>query len=500
LVLAAVGLVPLFCSPAAAEGARPTSVTLKCVSPVAVDQASRCEGTVTDTGPPGTSAPTGVVTFASEAIGSFSPAKCTLVPLAGKETEAASCSVEYTPAKVGSGEHVIAAKYPGDEVHEKAESSPDSVSVTKRLTSASVECASPVVVGQSSRCVMTIVDTSPATSSAPTGSVVVGSTPAGSFSSAECELTPVPGKETEAAHCAVEYTPTQVGSGEQKISADYVGDEKHGETTAFGILAVGVRATLVSVSCGSAVVVGQAASCVVTARDNSPGTATPPTGVVSFSSDTAGGSFGLSASCALVALSSPGEAGCLVQYTPGQVGSGTQTITAEYGGDPLHAAAGAKGALAVGLAQPAGSGTPPPPPPPAPAAPKCRLRTLERWVTTHTGPHHARKTRAPVLSVSYSCDQPAVVTIDATVAIAANGRGSKKTKARTISLAPATSQAVAGQSPPAVVVPLGPAVAKALAAHIHALATIDFKVRNANGNGEAMLRLKLLPLSKAAHG
>jgi len=478
---------------------RLTSVSVECASPVAVGQPSKCTATVSDTSPPTRSTPTGVVSFSSEPAGSFSATECELKPVSG---EAASCSVEYTPTQVGSGEHKITAKYLGDETHEKLTSEPVSVTVTRRLTSISVVCASPVAAAQPSKCTATVSDISPPARSVPTGNVSFGSEPVGGFSAGgECKLKAVVGKELEASSCTVEYTPALVGPGPHKITAKYPGDEAHAPIAGEGAVVVTTRSTSVSVSCGSAVVVGQSATCVATVKDTAAGSATAPTGTVSFSSNTGGGSFGLSASCALVALASPGEAGCLVQYTPGQVGSGTHTITAEYGGDPLHAKASGAGALTVGVATkpapPAGGG--PPPPVPTPSVPKCRLVVAERWVTKRTGKRHATKTQLPVLSVSYSCDQTAAVRIEGGVTIAASGSGRKKTKAKRIPFAPATSQAVAGQTAPAVVVALGSSVSKALSAHLHALATISFRVTDANGVGVATLKLTLVPLS-TKHG
>ena len=478
---------------------RQTSASVECVSPVVVGQPSTCIATVSDIGPGTRLVPKGKVGFASVPVGTFSPVECELVPVSGKESETASCSVKYTPTQVGSEPHKITAKYLGDVEHEAATSTAASVTVTKRQTSTSVKCASPVAVGQPSECTATVSDTSPPTRSAPTGSVSFASGAAGGFSQGTCKLVPVPLKETEAS-CSVLYTPSEVGSGKHTVTAKYPGDETHEASSESGTLVVRARASSASVSCGAAVVLGQAATCVATVKDTSAAGATAPTGMVSFSSDTGGGSFGLSASCALVALATPGEAGCLVQYTPGQVASGTHTITAEYGGDAQHAGASGKGTLSVGAVTkpppPAGGSSPPPP---APSAPKCRLVAKERWLVTRRAKHRASKVRLPVLSVSYSCDQSAAISIEAKVAIAAGGRGSKRTKAKKIGFTPASSQSVAGQTPPAVVVALGSAVSKALGAHLHARATIKFTVRNANGVGVATIKLTLVPLSKTTH-
>jgi YVTN family beta-propeller protein len=95
------------------------------------------------------------------------------------------------------------------------------------------------------------------------------------------------------------------------------------------------------------VAIGQATSCTAIVTDTTPG-ATPPAGEVSFTSDTTGGSLS-SNSCALSPGSTIGQASCAVSYTPGQTGSGTQTISASYGGDGSHAASSGQAALTVTL-------------------------------------------------------------------------------------------------------------------------------------------------------
>jgi hypothetical protein len=102
--------------------------------------------------------------------------------------------------------------------------------------------------------------------------------------------------------------------------------------------------TMVTCSPG-AVAIGQAASCTAVVTDSASG-ATTPTGQVTFTSDTSGGSFS-SSSCTLSPLSISGQASCALSYTPGQAGSGTQAITAHYGGDGNHLASSGQTALTV---------------------------------------------------------------------------------------------------------------------------------------------------------
>jgi hypothetical protein len=94
--------------------------------------------------------------------------------------------------------------------------------------------------------------------------------------------------------------------------------------------------TSTTVSCTPASVpVGSSTSCTGTVADTAPTAPTPPTGTVTFASDTAGGTLSSGGTCALLAVNST-TAGCSLTYTPGEIGSGMQQITAEYGADTTH--------------------------------------------------------------------------------------------------------------------------------------------------------------------
>ena len=85
------------------------------------------------------------------------------------------------------------------------------------------------------------------------------------------------------------------------------------------------------------VVVGGATTCTATVTDTAATGPATPTGTVTFTSDTSSGAFTpASASCTLSPTATAGQAACPVTYTPTTVGSGTQTITASYGGDTAH--------------------------------------------------------------------------------------------------------------------------------------------------------------------
>jgi len=473
---------------------RATTTSVKCVpSGVVVGQEAVCTATVTDTSPGAKTAPTGKVTFGPSSEGSFSEATCTLT---AEGSEKGSCAAKYTPSQVGTGTQEVKAAYgAADPTHEPSSGS-TTVTVAKRATSLTVSCGSGVLLGQEATCAATVTDASPGAKTAPTGKVTFGPGSEGSFSEATCNLK---AEGSEKGSCDVKYTPSQVGSGTQEIKASYGADPTHVPSAGSTALPV-KRATSVTISCGSGVVVGQAATCTVTVSDTATGTRTTPGGTVILESNTGGGTFALSSECMLTPVSGTTEAGCIVSYTPGQVGSGMQTITATYSGDATHASSENVATLAVSAAAKSaqtGGGatttttttkttTPP-------AAPKCRLEASEHWKTTTTGKRHRRKQNVPMIVVSYTCDQNATVRIAGALTIPAAGRGRKRTKARTLQLTPAASQAIGGKAAPAVVLGLPTTAAKALTGAVRERATVTFTVKNANGIGVANLALTLIP-------
>jgi hypothetical protein len=96
--------------------------------------------------------------------------------------------------------------------------------------------------------------------------------------------------------------------------------------------------TSTGVSCSpGSVVVDQSMTCTATVTDTEPSGQTTPTGTIHFTeAPTGSGSFTPS-SCTLPTGTGP-SAHCSVTYTPTAVGTGSQTITAGYGGDSNHLA------------------------------------------------------------------------------------------------------------------------------------------------------------------
>lgn len=126
--------------------------------------------------------------------------------------------------------------------------------------------------------------------------------------------------------------------------------------------------TSTAVTCSpGTVAIGQATTCTATVTDTGSTGATMPAGTVTFASNASGGTFS-SSSCTLTPASGNGQASCSISYTPGQVGSGTQTITASYSGDTGHNASSSQFTVTVN-------------PPPCPPGTKANFR----WHYTANG-------------------------------------------------------------------------------------------------------------------
>src|SRR5207245_8897412 len=126
-----------------------------CSSPVAINEGSTCNVTVTDTSATGATTPTGTVSLSEIGVtGIFS--SCVL---AGT-TASATCTSTFTAST--SGTAAVTASYPGDTGHATS-SGTTSIVVNKRITTTAVSCTTPVVVNQGSTCTVTVTDTSAGT-------------------------------------------------------------------------------------------------------------------------------------------------------------------------------------------------------------------------------------------------------------------------------------------------------------------------------------------------
>jgi hypothetical protein len=357
-----------------------------------------------------------------------------------------------------------------------------------------------VVAGQAATCTATVKDTDTGTPAVPTGTVAFSSPELeGTFSPAStCALT----GEAGTASCSLKYTPAKAGSG--NVTVEYAGDAEHAASpSAHESLAVGFRKTQVTVSCGPGVVAGQPATCSATVADTAQqGTRSAPAGMVTFGSDLEGAFNPANMQCKLEAIvAEEGKASCSMEYTPAQAGSAK--ITAKYVGDEAHAESkGVQEALAVSAPAP-----PPQPPPtttapvattapsgpaaPRPGVPICRISVRE-LARTVGGKRPAQRRKVPVLSITYNCDQDAVVRIEGVVKVAGGTHGRKRTRAKTLTLASSQTRSVAGRTSAPVVLALPAAAVKALNAGSRTTTALHLRVQNANGRSVGVLRLILV--------
>src|SRR6266568_3109214 len=301
-----------------------TTTSVNCSpSSVAINQATTCTVTITDTSSVGPTAPTGTVSFTSNGGGSFTGSPCSLV---GQTGTSSSCQVNYTPTS-GAGTHGITATYNGDATH-SASSTSFSLTVTLRTTATTVSCSpNGVVVNQATNCTAVVADSYGSGGITPTGNVLF--TPSGS-----CTLV--------SGSCSVSITPSSSGS--LSVAAGYGGDSIHSMSSGSTTVLVGKRATSTSVSCSpSPLTNNTVTNCVATVTDTDVGAAITPSGSVGFASNSTGVSS--QPNCALAATGTAGVASCSVTYTPGV--TGFHAITPSYAGDTSHL--GSNGSVTLGV-------------------------------------------------------------------------------------------------------------------------------------------------------
>ena len=170
----------------------------------------------------------------------------------------------------------------------------------------------------------------------PTGTITFSTNGQGEFSTGTCTLQ----GSGASAQCSVAYTPAAGGTGTHTVGAAYSGDATHAITSGNTPLRVGLRSASTVNKCSPTYVpLEKPATCEVTVADSSAaGTASTPTGTVTFALDPLSanqkGTFSDGGTCTL--QGSGASAVCSVQYTPTAVG-GLHEIVAVYSGDKAHA-------------------------------------------------------------------------------------------------------------------------------------------------------------------
>ncbi len=287
---------------------------------VPVGYPTTCDVHVSDLDSDSPGQPTGEIDFSSDQSGLFSDDSCTLAN--------GSCEVTYTPTAPGPGTHGLTASYGGDHTyHPSDETITVDVFASAADTDTSLACdPGEVPVGQSTTCTATVTDSGPGTASTPTGEVDFSSTESGLFSDDSCTLAN--------GSCEVTYTPTAAGPGTHDLTASFKGDQSHDPSDDTTAVKVDLRATDISLACDPGEVsVGQSTTCTATVTDSGPGTASTPTGVVTFVSSSPGVLNG--SPCTLIPVNGAG-ADCAVTYTPAFHDGSAACISARYVGDSTH--------------------------------------------------------------------------------------------------------------------------------------------------------------------
>src|SRR5437867_3842160 len=171
--------------------ARTTSTTLDCPDSTPANSPATCTVRVADTDSGTKTAPQGTVSFSftSQPAGS-SPSVTPCLLTANADGVSSSCTVMFSANTLGS--YTIKASYrpSAASIHAASDGS-DTIMVTARATSTTVECTPPTIpAGVSTTCTATVTDTETGAPSTPTGTVTFTSSGAGSFSpAASCTLT-----------------------------------------------------------------------------------------------------------------------------------------------------------------------------------------------------------------------------------------------------------------------------------------------------------------------
>src|SRR5207245_2089061 len=293
-----------------------------------------CTVTVADTDSAPKSAPLGMVSFVvstspSGSSSAVAPNPCTLTP----GTTSSTCLVTFTANTLGS--YTLNATYnpAPTSVHATSNGS-DTVMVTARTTSTTLDCPASTPANSPLSCTVTVADTDSAPKSAPLGMVsfVVSTSPSGSSSAVApnpCTLTP----GTTSSTCLVTFTANTLGS--YTITATYnpAPTSVHATSNGSDTVMVTARTTSTTLDCPASTPANSPLSCTVTVADTDSAPKSAPLGMVSFvvSTSPSGSSSAVAPNpCTLT----PGTTSstCLVTFTANTLGS--YTITATYNPAP----------------------------------------------------------------------------------------------------------------------------------------------------------------------
>src|SRR3989441_5982069 len=228
------------------------------------------------------SAPLGMVSFVvstspSGSSSAVAPNPCTLTP----GTTSSTCLVTFTANTLGS--YPITATYTPapTSVHATSNGS-DTVMVTARTTSTTLDCPASTPANSPLSCTVTVADTDSAPKSAPLGMVsfVVSTSPSGSSSAVApnpCTLTP----GTTSSTCLVTFTANTLGS--YTITATYnpAPTSVHATSNGSDTVMVTARTTSTTLDDPASTPANSPLSSTVTAADTDSAPKRAPLGIAS---------------------------------------------------------------------------------------------------------------------------------------------------------------------------------------------------------------------------
>jgi hypothetical protein len=272
---------------------RSTSTTVDCPATTAANSPASCTVRVRDTSAGTPSPPLGTVDFAipAQPAGSTAmvgPDPCALTPdTTTVATDDSTCTITFTANTVGN--YTIRGTYqPAPASVHTGSTGSDTIQVTARTTSTSVECPASTPANTPTTCTVTVTDTDSGTKSPPLGDVdfAIPAQPAGSTATVTpdpCALTPdTTTVATDDSTCTVTFTANTVGN--YTITGTYqpAPASVHTGSTGSDTIQVRARTTSTSVECPASTPANTPTTCTVTVTDTDSGTKSPPLGDVDF--------------------------------------------------------------------------------------------------------------------------------------------------------------------------------------------------------------------------
>jgi hypothetical protein len=265
---------------------RTTSTTVTCPASTPANSPASCTVTVTDTDSGTKSPPQGTVDleFTAQPAGATATVVPDPCPLTTASASTSTCTFAFTGDTTGS--YTIKGTYvPAQASVHAGSSGTDTISVTARSTSTSVDCPASTPVNTPAACTVTVTDTDTAPKSPPLGDVDFTFTdqPAGSIAVVApdpCTLAPDPSPATDDSSCTITFTANTLGSYTIKGTYQPAAASVHATSDDSDTILVTARTTSTTVDCPASTPANTPVSCTVTVKDTDSAPKSPPQGAV----------------------------------------------------------------------------------------------------------------------------------------------------------------------------------------------------------------------------